>query len=103
MFGYPVAFVNGLMFAGVFEDTAFARLPPGLRRAVADEEGAAPFEPVPGRPLLAYLTLPGALLEDEALFADLLASACAFTAGLPPKVRRPRKVRNSSSRSYATD
>lgn len=96
MFGYPVACVNGHMCAGLFGDTAFVRLPPGLRRAIADEEGATPFEPVPGRPLLAYVTLPDAIVEDEAVFAGLLAAACAFTAALPPKLRRRRKVISGS-------
>lgn len=100
MFGCPVATVNGHMCAGLFRNTAFVRLPPSLRRAFADQDEVQPFEPFSGRPLLAYVTLPDAIVEDEVVFAGLLAAACAFTAALPPKARRrPRKVRSGSPRS----
>jgi hypothetical protein len=78
MFGYPVAFVNGNMCAGLFQLSA---------ELVADH-GARPFEPMPGRPMRAYLTLPEEVVEDEARLADLLGAACAFTAGLPPKASK---------------
>lgn len=93
MFGYPVAFVNGNMCAGLFQDSAFARLPPALSAQLVDNHGAQPFEPMAGRPLRDYLTLPEAVMEDEARFAELLAAACAFTAGLPPKA--PKSTRRS--------
>jgi len=99
MYGYPAAALNGRICAGVFGETAYVRLPPHLRRAVADAEGAAPFEPNPGRPMLAYVTLPARLVADGPFFAELLAAACAFTAGLPPRRRRPRPVTSGSPRS----
>lgn len=91
MFGYPAAFVNGNMFAGLFEDSCIARLPPHVRAALDAEHGVRDFEPMPGRPMRAYAVLPDAVLEDEAKLAQLLASACDFAAGLPPKVPKPRK------------
>lgn len=93
MFGYPVAFVNGQMCAGLFQDSAFARLPPALSAGLVADYGARPFEPMPGRPMRAYLTLPEEVVEDEARFADLLGAAYAFTAGLPPKP--PKSTRGS--------
>lgn len=94
MFGFPAAFVNGNMFAGLFEDQAMARLPPSMVEALI-AEGARPFEPMPGRPMKAYLTLPEAVLEDEAEFARLLDAACAFTAAMPPKAPKPAKPRKT--------
>jgi len=91
MFGYPAAFVNGNMFAGLFQDVAFARLPPGLQAELEREHGARHFEVMPGRPMRAYTALPDAVLEDEARLAEVLYAACVFTSSLPPKAKRPRK------------
>ncbi|WP_293680281.1 TfoX/Sxy family protein [uncultured Phenylobacterium sp.] len=92
MFGYPVAFANGNMFAGLFGEVVFARLPPGERAGLEAEYGAVSFEPMPGRPMRAYVVIPESVLEDEALLARLLDQAYAFTAAMPPKVRKPRKA-----------
>ena len=40
VFGLPSAFVNGVMFAGVFQDSVFARLPPDLWATLEREMGA---------------------------------------------------------------
>jgi TfoX/Sxy family transcriptional regulator of competence genes len=93
MFGYPAAFVNGNMFAGLFQEVAFARLPPGARTELEAEFGVRHFEPMPGRPMKAYVALPDEVLEDEARYGRLLAVACAFAAALPPKEKKPRAKR----------
>jgi len=98
MFGYPVAFVNGHMCAGLFQDTAFIRPPPAAR-AELEAEGARPFEPMAGRPLRDYLTLPETVMEDEERFGAFVSVACAFTAGLPPKPPKAKKNTVRSSRS----
>jgi len=90
MFGYPAAFVNGNLFAGLFRDIVFARLPPGEWADLQAEFGARNFEPMPGRPMRSYLVFPDEILEDEARLAALLGSAYAFAAALPAKVRKPR-------------
>jgi TfoX/Sxy family transcriptional regulator of competence genes len=90
MFGYPAAFVNGNMFAGLFQDAMFARLPPELRGALERDFGARPFEPMAGRPMRDYLALPDEVLADEAAVARTLAAAFAFAAALPPKVKTPK-------------
>ncbi len=101
MFGYPAAFVNGNMFAGLFQDSAFARLPPGTVAELAAEHGAQAFEPMPGHPMRAYLALPEVVIEDEAWLTDLLTEAFVFTSGLPPKIKAPRKVKPRSPSSSA--
>ena len=92
MFGYPVAFVHGNLFAGVFGDSVFARMPPERWEALEREHGANAFEPRPGRISRRYLGLPDAIVADEGALAEALAAAFIFTAALPPKVKRPRKA-----------
>ena len=91
MFGNPCAFVNGNMFAGVFQDVTFARLPPGLREAFETDHGARCFEPRPGFQMRAYTELPEEVVEDETRFAMALDAAFAFTSALPPKEKKPRR------------
>lgn len=95
MFGYPCAFVNGNMFAGLFQEIAFARLPPGLHAELDAEFGAQVFEPMPGRPMRAYVVLPEAVLDDESRYAEVLAAAYAFTSAMPPKEKKPAKPRKA--------
>jgi TfoX/Sxy family transcriptional regulator of competence genes len=90
MFGYPAVFVNGNMFAGVFQDGIFARLSPADRSALEAEHGPSPFEPMPGRPMKDYVLLPEAVLEDEAATQALLAKALAHASGLPPKEKKSK-------------
>src|SRR5688572_9910914 len=104
MFGYPCAFVNGNMFAGLFQEIAMARLPPGLREDLDAEFGVRHFEPMPGRRMRAYTVLPEEVVEDEERYAEVLRAAYAFAAALPPKIKRPpkakreRQVRNTAAR-----
>ena len=90
MFGFPAAFANGNMFAGLFQDQAIARLPPALRAELDVEFGVVSFEPMPGRPMRAYAVLPPDLLDDEDRYAAVLEAAYAFAAALPPKAPKPR-------------
>src|SRR5215475_11149237 len=48
MFGYPAAFVNGNMFAGLHQEDVLIRLPEG-ERSVLLECGGRVWEPTPGR------------------------------------------------------
>lgn len=92
MFGFQSAFVNGNMFAGLFEDICFARLPPDVRAELDAEYGERHFEPMPGRPMRAYAVIPEDILEDEQAFARLLDAAYSHAGALPAKVKKPRKT-----------
>ena len=96
MFGYPVAFVNGNLFAGLFGDSVFARMPPERWEALEREHGANALEPMPGRISRRYLGLPDAIVADEGALAEALAAAFVFTVALPPKVKKPPKARPPS-------
>jgi TfoX/Sxy family transcriptional regulator of competence genes len=77
MFGYPGAFVNGNMMAGLFQDSLMVRLSAGDRAKIRDESGAKPFEPVPGRVMREYVVVPDAVVKSEAELCKWLGNAFA--------------------------
>jgi TfoX/Sxy family transcriptional regulator of competence genes len=87
MFGYPAAFANGYMFTGLHEDRWVIRLPEDAHAELM-ALGASQFEPMPGRPMGGFLTVPGALVADTAALLPWLQRARAHVLGLPPKPRR---------------
>ena len=89
MFGYPAAFVQGNMYAGLFEDQMFVRLSPADRASLEAGYGPCPFSPMPGRAMGAYASLPEDILADESEIEIWLRRGLAHTASLPPKVKPP--------------
>jgi len=90
MFGYPACFVNGNLFASLFEDHVILRLGDKHRAELA-KLGGAPFEPMKGRPMTGYLMAPPRLVADEAALRKWVARALDFGAGLPPKAAKKKK------------
>lgn len=93
MFGYPCAFVNGNMFTGLHQDDLIVRLAEADRTRARDALGAATFEPMAGRPMREYVSLPGDVLDDEAVVAEWVARAFDFAGALPVKVKKARKTK----------
>jgi TfoX/Sxy family transcriptional regulator of competence genes len=93
MFGYPAAFVNGNMFAGLFQSSMMVRLSEDDRRRLR----ASPFEPMPGRPMREYVVVPEEVLGSSTTLDEWLRKGHAFASSLPPKAAkktarsRPRK------------
>jgi len=89
MFGYPACFVNGNMFAGVYQSSIVVRLPldahPALRSANPQLRA---FEPIKGRIMKEYLELPDAAAAHKALLKVLVRKAHAYAASLPAKKAR---------------
>lgn len=81
MFSYPAAFANTWMFAGVFQDSIFARLPPSS----PTRESFAPFAPMTGRPMRELWILSEEILDDEDQLAAILDEARRYVESLPPK------------------
>jgi TfoX/Sxy family transcriptional regulator of competence genes len=90
MFGCPCSFVNGNMFAGVFADSLFLRLPVDERLAFA-KFGARPFEPLPGRVMREYVVVPPGTLKAKARLNAWIEKSFAYAAALPPKVKKPAR------------
>jgi TfoX/Sxy family transcriptional regulator of competence genes len=94
MFGYPAAFVNGNMFAGVHQTNVVVRLSE-QGRAEAIAGGARQFEPMPGRPMREYVVIPPSQLDDRAQLSQWLDQAFRFAAAMPVKEPQPRKAKRT--------
>ncbi len=90
MFGYPCAFVNGNMFTGLHQESLIVRLAEEDRLRLVNEDGAAQFEPMPGRIMKEYVSLPDAILDNRSRLTQIVASSKDYAASLPPKVKKPR-------------
>ncbi len=89
MFGQPAFFVNGNMFAGVFGDQVFIR----LSEADRDEflkgfDEASLFEPVSGRSIKEYVSVPESLFHEDALFRGFLNKSYSYASSLPVKKKK---------------
>ena len=58
MFGNVAGFVNGNMFVGLFGSDLFVRLPDPDRAELLKQEGSSILEPMKGRPMKEYATVP---------------------------------------------
>ena len=85
MFGSLAAFVNGQMSMGLHADTLMVRLAEADREQ-ARATGSAVFEPMPGRPMRAYVTVPD-WRADQARVDALAAKALEYALSLPPKTK----------------
>ena len=84
MFGYPAGFVGGNMVTSLFEESWVVRLEPdGLEEARAT--GGTAFDPMGGRPMKGYVTLPPEVLADEDAVAGWVERAIAHGRTMPPK------------------
>ena len=103
MFGYPAAFVDGNMFMGLYQDEFVLRLGTGDRAELLAAPDTRPFEPMPGRPMKAYVVLSPAILTNAAVLASWIAKALAFGRSLPAKGgKRPSAPRKSMAAPKAT-
>ena len=94
MFGYPALFVGGNLVTGLFAESWMIRLDDDDRARLLALPGAAPFEPMPGRSMAGYATLPPDVVADDSALDEWVGRAIAFGRTLPPKKeRRPKKAR----------
>lgn len=84
MFGYPAAFVGGNMATGLFADRWVVRLPADEIEA-AKAAGAGSFEPMPGRPMKAFVTIPRDEVDDDAAIRGWVERGLAHAASMPAK------------------
>lgn len=92
MFGYPAAFVNGTMFAGLHQDDVVVRLPEEQKEMLL-REGGRRWEPMPGRFMKVYLLLPSDV--EQAPLSRWLERSFVHVASLPA---RQKKAARPSSR-----
>lgn len=93
MFGFPAAFVNGNLFMSLHQDHLVLRLPEGPAQELLEILGGERFEPVPGRAMTGYYTVPASMTagpDDVAALEPWVTKAFEHAATLPPKVPRAR-------------
>ena len=90
MFGYPCAFANGNMFAGLFQDKMMLRLADNERASFLKLPGARKFEPMPGRPMREYVEVPEAVLASRAKLKSWLSKSYAYAQAMPAKEKKKK-------------
>jgi TfoX/Sxy family transcriptional regulator of competence genes len=91
MFGFPCAFVNGNMFAGLFQTGLFLRLSETEREEFLRLKGASRFEPLPGRVMREYVTAPADMARQPKVVAEWLRKAFVYGSFLPAKVMKRKR------------
>jgi TfoX/Sxy family transcriptional regulator of competence genes len=85
MFGYPALFVGGNLVTGLFADRWMIRLPDEARERLLELPGAAPFEPMAGRPMRGYAVLPVDVVDDDRAIDEWIGQAITHVRTLPAK------------------
>ena len=85
MFGGLGSFVNENMFAGALGKQMFLRLPDADRTALLREPGGGPFEPIKGRTMAEYATVPKLWMMDPDRVREWVSRSLEWVAALPPK------------------
>ena len=91
MFGNLAAFVDGNMFAGLFGEDLFVRLPE-VERAEVKRKGGRDFEPMPGRAMTGYVVVPGAWQRSPGPSQGLIERALTLTRAMPAKAKAKVKA-----------
>jgi TfoX/Sxy family transcriptional regulator of competence genes len=93
MFGWPCCFVNGNLFTGLHKESMVFRLSDDDRMAFLKLDGAADFEPMPGRKMKGYTTLADPLHRNRKELVRWMERALEHTRSLPAKSKsKPSEV-----------
>jgi hypothetical protein len=89
-FGYPCLYVGGNMVSGLFGSHWHVKLGQAETAELMGMAGAAPFEPVPGRPMTGFTLMPDDVVADDAEVRRWVDRAIAYGASLPAKAPKPK-------------
>jgi len=89
-FGYPCLYVGGNMVSGLFASRWHVKLGPEERQALEAIPGAAPFEPMPGRPMTGFTLMPRSVVDDDDEIHAWVGRAVRYGTTLPPKAPKPK-------------
>jgi len=89
MFGWPCGFVNGNLFAGLHKQSMIFRLSASDHAEFLKLDGAAEFEPMPGRKMKGYGILGDPLSRDPREIERWMKRSLEFTRTLPGKAKAP--------------
>lgn len=88
MFGYPAAFVDGNMAAGLYRDDLVLKLDEKDRDALM-KAGGKPFV-VMGRTMGAFVVAPQEFRKKRAELKKWISRSIAFASTLPPKAKKKK-------------
>jgi TfoX/Sxy family transcriptional regulator of competence genes len=88
MFGNLAAFVNGNMFAGLFGEDLFVRLPDDEAEQIM-RAGGRPFEVMPGRAMTGYVIVPATWQKKPEPVRAWISKALTLTRAMPAKAKKP--------------
>jgi TfoX/Sxy family transcriptional regulator of competence genes len=92
MFGYPAAFADGKLFAGLHQESFILKLPAGDRTLLQATHDAPLFEPMPGRRMREYVVLPEVLLSDRGALDHWVSRSLAYVATQASAARTPPRA-----------
>lgn len=96
MFGYPVYFVNNNMFTGTYQSSVFLRLSENDRKEILSRsDEASPFEPIKGKRMKEYMTLPDSILKDSDELREWLSRSYTYVSSLPAKESKKKKTKRT--------
>lgn len=88
MFGQTAAFINGNLFAGIFGKQVFVRLSEEEGTVLMEEEGAARFAPMEGRPMRSYIVIPSSWVKEPRRARSWVERSLEWASAMPPKARK---------------
>ena len=89
MFGNLAAFVNGNLFAGLFGEDLFVRLPEDESMAIK-KHGGRDFEVMPGRAMKGYVIVPKTWRSQPDVPTVWIKRALELTGNMPPKAAKAK-------------
>jgi TfoX/Sxy family transcriptional regulator of competence genes len=92
MFGNLAAFVNGNMFAGLFGEDLFVRLPDPEITAVK-KQGGRDFEPMAGHAMKGYVIVPKTWRTKPDPAVALIKRSLALIRAMPAKAAKKKGTR----------
>ncbi len=94
MFGASTYFANGNMFAGIHEDMIILRLSEKDREEIMSlHDEVAPFQPMEGRIMKEYVTLPETVYGQPEELGKWLGRSHKYALSLKPKEKAVKKKR----------
>jgi len=87
MFGLPGYYIDGKLFACVWEDGVSLKVPAGLREELLEKRGVEPFVPMEGRPMKEWVLINRKNSRDYLKLEDTFISSLEYVLSLPKKSR----------------
>jgi len=91
MFGLPGYYVDGKLFACVWEDGVSLKVPAKVREELLGKRGVEPFVPMEGRPMKEWVLINRKNSREYLKFEDYFISSVEYVLSLPRKKARKKK------------